>query len=225
VTTDAAGNPRSITRDDRLSLIRNRATIAGQRDTSGPSLFSRVNFDPNRDAAAFDAVITALEADPAVQSLADDLLRHTGQTNRLTSEVKISTEVSSATSECATRWSTIRTLCHELMHALAHPDFFAATSNSPRFPSGIKFDQVMVEGFAEVLGLQLFTFLRATAASNAGLLGQLTQGVTGSCSPPTTALNVGYGAAGSNAKAILSQVGNDRFRAAYFHGRVSLIGL
>ena len=227
VTTDPAGNPRTISRDERLSLISNRATIAGENDHSGPSLFSRTNFDPNRtaDAAAFDTVAAALEADPAVQSLVDDLLRHTGQTEQLTHLVRIATEVSSATPECATRWTTIRTLCHELMHVLAHPDFVAATTSSPRFPSGITFDQVLVEGFAEVLGVQLFTFVRATAGSNASLLSQLTQGVTGTCSPPTTEIKLGYGAAGSNAKDILGQVGDNRFRAAYFHGRVSLVGL
>ncbi len=227
VTTDAAGAPRTIPRDERLSLIRNRATIAGQDDSSGPSLFSRVNFDSNRhdDGLAFDAVVAALEADPVVQPLVDDLLRHTGRTNRLTHEVGIATEVSTASSECTTRWNTIRTLCHELMHALAHPDFFAATTSSPRFPSGVTFDQVLVEGFAEVLGVQLFLSVRTKAAGSAGLLTQLTQGVAGSCTPPTTPITLGYHAAGANAQAILGQVGNDRFRAAYFHGRVSLIGL
>jgi hypothetical protein len=225
VTTDATGNPRPVSTDERLRFISNRATDAGQDDTHGPSLFSRVNFDPTRDAAAFDAVVAALEADPVVQPLVDDLARHTGRTTRLTHEVGISTEVSTAKPECATRWNTIRTLSHELMHALAHPDFFAATSSSPRFPNGITFDQLLVEGFAEVLGVQLFLFLRTTAAGNAGLLGQLNQGVTGTCTPPTTPVPLGYHAAGANAQIILGQVGNDRFRAAYFHGRVSLIGL
>jgi hypothetical protein len=227
VTTDTAGSPRAISRDERLNLLENRATIAGQNDASGPSLFSRTNFDPRRpgDAAVFDAVIAALEADPAVQPLVDELARHTGQTNRLTHVVKISTEVSTALSECTTRWNTIRTLCHELMHALAHRDFFAASSSSPRFPNGITFDQVLVEGFAEVLGVELFRFLRTTAAGNASLLSKLTQGVTGTCTPPTTPVNIGYRAAGTNAQTILGQVGDDRFRAAFFHGRVSLIGL
>src|SRR5271157_879613 len=148
-----------------------------------------------------------------------------GQTNRLTDGVRISTEVSTALSECTTRWNTIRTLCHELMHALAHPDLFAATSSSPRFANGITFDQVLVEGFAEVLVVQLFKFLRTTAAGNASLLSKLTQGVTGTCTPPTTPINLGYRAAGANAQTILGEVGDDRFRAAYFHGRISLIGL
>jgi hypothetical protein len=227
VTTDAAGNPAAVSRDERLNLIRNRATIMGLSTANGPSLFSRTNFDSNRaaDATAFETVVTTLEADPTVQSLVDDLIRHTGRHIRTTHEVGISTEVSTASSECETRWLTVRTLCHELMHALAHPDFIAAVSSSPRFPSGINADQVLVEGFAEVLGVQLFRFLRSTAAGDAALLALLTQGVTGTCTPPTTAITLGYGDAAANAQAIRNEVLDERFRAAYFHGRVSLIGL
>jgi hypothetical protein len=123
------------------------------------------------------------------------------------------------------RWVIIRTLCHELLHSLAHPDFWTAISSSPRFPTGAKFDQALREGCAEALAVQLFNDLRQGAASDAALSGQLTQGVSGDCKPPAEAATPGYGAAGANAEAIRQQVGDQRLRAAYFHGRVSLIGL
>ena len=225
VTTDPAGNPAPVTQAERLNLLRNRARGVGNDASAGPSLFSRTNFDATRDAAAFEAVMTALEAEPAVQASLDNQVRHTGRLERPSLQVGISTEVDAGVSECATRWRTVRTLCHELMHSLAHPDFVAGTQSSPRFPNGVNFNQVLVEGFAEVLGVQLFNDLRVSAGSDAALLASLTQGVTGTCAPPTTAATPGYGAAGTNADAIRAQVQDDRFRAAYFLGRISLIGL
>lgn len=225
VTTDPAGNPAPVSQDERLQLLRNRANGAGWDGSNGPSLFSRTNFDPDRDGTEFEAIITALEADPAVRATLERQFRHTGHLERPALRVAISTEVSSGIPECQTRWTTIRTLCHELMHSLAHPDFVAASTSSPRFPNGVTFNQVLVEGCAEALGVQLFNNLRQRASSNGALRGQLTQGVTGTCTPPSAAATPGYRDAGANAEAIRVQVGDRRFRSAYFHGRVSLIGL
>lgn len=225
VTTDPAGNPAPVSLDDRLQLLRNRASGAGWDNSSGPSLFSRTNFDPDRDGAEFEAIITALEADPPVRAALERQFRHTGHLERPSLRVAISTEVSSGIPECQTRWSTIRTLCHELMHSLAHPDFVAASSSSPRFPNGVSFDQVLVEGCAEVLGVQLFNNLRQRASTDSALRALLSQGVAGICTPPTTPATPGYRAAGANAEAIRVQVSDQRFRSAYFYGRVSLMGL
>jgi Domain of unknown function (DUF4157) len=225
VTTDPAGNPAPVTQADRLNLLRNRARGVGNDASAGPSLFSRTNFDEGANAADFEAVMTALEADPTVQASLDRQVRHTGRLERPSLQVGISTEVDAGAPECQTRWTTIRTLCHELMHSLAHPDFVAGTHSSPRFPSGVNFNQVLVEGFAEVLGVQLFNNLRVSAGTDAALLASLTQGVTGTCNPPTTVATPGYRSAGANAEAIRQQVQDDRFRAAYFLGRIALIGL
>ena len=225
VTTDPAGNPAPVSPDDRLHLLRNRASGAGWDDSHGPSLFSRTNFDPDRDGAAFEAVITALEADPPVRATLERQFRHTGHLERPSLRVAISTEVSSGIPECQTRWGTIRTLCHELMHSLAHPDFVAASSSSPRFPNGVTFTQVLVEGCAETLGVQLFNSVRQRATTDAALRGRLTQGVAGTCTPPTAPATPGYRAAGANAESIRARVGDQRFRSAYFYGRVSLMGL
>ena len=89
----------------------------------------------------------------------------------------------------------------------------------------MNFDQVLREGFAEVLGVQLFNALRLRAATETTLRDNLTRGVTGPCAPPGTVAVPGYGGAGTNAEAIRSRVSDNRFRAAYFHGRVSLVGL
>lgn len=223
VTTDALGNPAAVTAAERLSLLRNRATGAARDNRAGDSLFSRTNFDADRDAAQFDILLTAMNSDPIVRATLERQFRHTGHLERPSLQVAISTEVSSGVSECDTRWRTVRTLCHELMHSLAHPDFITAIAGSTRFPTGVNFDQVLVEGFAEVLGVQLFNNL--IASTDATLLASLTQGVPGACARPTTTVSLGYPPAGPSAELIRAQIGNQRFRAAYFHGQTSLIGL
>jgi Domain of unknown function (DUF4157) len=225
VTTDASGNPRTVPADERKDLLVNRAERTGRDDSKGPSIFARTNFDPVRDAATFDAVITGILKDSTFVSLLDDLARHTGHHSRATKAIGISTEVDAGISECDTRWTTIRTLCHELVHALAHPDFIAAQTTSPRIGKAITFDQVVVEGFTEVLGVQLYAYLMQIATPGTTLNGNLTNGVKGTCAPPTATPKPGYKAAGPAADTIRQQVGDDRFRAAYFHGRVALVGL
>ncbi len=225
VTTDDKSQPLPITKKDRIGLMRNRATMAGQSTAKGPSLFSRTNFDEKRDAKAMDQVLESLDQDPAMQKMAEDVSRHTGHFDPNTNEVAISTEVSATVSECDMRWKTIRTLCHELMHSLAHPDFSAAAESSPRFPNGVTFDQALIEGCAEVLGVELFKFLREQAAQTPALLTQLTSGLSGACAAPQSAVTPGYQQGGANAQTIHDLVGEDRFRAAFLHGKTSLIGL
>jgi hypothetical protein len=225
VTTDPSGSPRPIPKGERLGLIRNRATGVGQDTSRGPSLFSRTNFQSGRDDATLEAVVAAIEADPAMSSLLDDLSRHTGHESVATHEVAISTEVPANKPECEIRWGTIRTLCHELMHSLMHKDFEAASTSSPRFPSGVTFSQALIEGFAEVLGVELFNHLRDAVGGDANLLAKLTQGLSAPCQAPANPVTSGYRDAGANANMIRAQVGEQRFRAAFLSGKVSLIGL
>jgi len=224
VTTDAAGNPATVTAENRESLLRNRASLAGS-DPNGPPLFARTNFDSTRDSAAFDAVITGLLSDAAVVGMLDRQFVHTGHTEHAPLLVGMSTEAPSTVPACTVRWASIRTLCHELMHAMAHPDFEAAIQQSPRFATGINRKQILVEGYAEALGVQLFNELRRLAVPASTLLTQLTQGITGTCNPPSAAPALRYVPSGPAADAIRQQVGDQRFRAAYFHGLASLVGL
>lgn len=215
----------ATTQDQRMALLRNRAEAAGYDSSSGPSFFSQINFNSTRDAAAIEAILVSMEATPAVQALLDRQLQHTGRLERPSLRVGISTEVSTGRPECVTRWSTIKTLCHELMHSLAHPDFISAISSSTRFPSGVQFPQILNEGFAEVLGVELFDSLRSQARLDAAMKSRLETGLPGACAVPTGTTAMGYGDAAANARDIRIRLGNERFRAAYFLGRASLIGL
>jgi hypothetical protein len=209
---------------ERSAYLLNRAKIVGAR--SGPggtnSIFTRTNFESPRDDAELLRIVTAMmTTTPAIAGVVDRLLQHTGRLERPSLRVGISTEWNLVTtSECENRWKNITTLCHELGHALVHPSF-------PQRANSIRFGQILEEGFTEVLGVQLATHLQAKAASNASFKSRMEAGVAGAPCPAPAALTVGYGQAGTSAKAIRDNpaVGDDNFRAAYFLGAVHLVGL
>lgn len=208
------------TRDQRLGYLLNRAEIVGREDRIGGSIFSNTNFDSSRasDQAALLAIVTTLEADPAIQATVNRLIQQTGRTNSLTRRVAVTPDYNADRfTECGARWRTIRTLSHELVHALVHPDF-------PAQATSVGFGQVIREGFTEVLGVELYDHLVARANSSLSLRNRLQAGIATSC-PPPPATSIGYGEAGPTAERVRLLVGNANFRAAYFLGAVHLIGL
>jgi hypothetical protein len=107
------------------------------------------------------------------------------------------------------------------MHALAHPDFEAQTSN-------VSFGQVLLEGFPEVLGVQMFNHrVKPKAASEAAFKGRMETGLASAPCPAPPDATIGYGAAGSGAESIRTKasVGDNKFRSAFFLGQIHLIGL
>lgn len=205
----------------RIIYLTNRANLVGWRDPGTGSIFANSNFDSSRpaDRAALHSIVTVLEATPAIAAVVDRLIQHTGFHDPVTRTVGINPEFDTTRhTDCQYRWRNIDTLCHELVHVLAHHDFRAAAS-------GVAQRQILREGFTEVLAVQLQDHLRTRAASDAGLKTRLETGIAGAPCPAPPAGTVGYGAAGTSAATIRTTVGDDHFRAAYFHGRVDLVGL
>ncbi|NNG16054.1 MAG: DUF4157 domain-containing protein [Gemmatimonadales bacterium] len=215
----------------RLSYLRNRATIVG-RNTSAAAhfidqnIFTDVNFDGNRpaDRLQFESLVTSLEADPAVAAATDRLIQHTERQSGsgAGTRIGVSTEFNAASrTRCEARWRIIDVLCHEIMHALAHPDFEAQTSH-------VGFGQVLLEGFPEVLATQMFNQrVKPKSAANAAFKAQMEAGIAPPACPVPPNATIGYGDAGAGAEAIRARpsVGDTKFRAAFFLGQVHLIGL
>lgn len=212
------------TQDQRIAYLLNRAESVGRREELGPSIFSTVNYESGRpaDRAALLGIVTAMEADPSVSATVDRIIKHTGRTEHDESppavRVAISTEFNlAAQTQCQARWKTIRALCHELNHALVHPRF-------PATATTIGFGLIVREGFAEVLGVQLYRHVRGKAQADRAFKAQMEAGMFTACpAPPEVSLL--YGEAAASAERIRSRVGNDNFRAAYFLGAVRLVGL
>lgn len=213
----------------RQSYLINRAEMVGRNTTLSElfidtNIFAEVHFDPTRAThqAALAHIVTTLIADPAIEAIVDRLIQHTArQSGRGPgATIGLNTEFNADTvTACEDHWSGIDTLCHEVLHALVHPNFIAAAK-------GVSFPQVIHEGFTEVLGVQLFNEkIVPKAAADAGFKSGLEMGVKGAPCPPPVAASIGYGAAGSGAEEIRVKVGNDNFRAAYFLGWPGMAGI
>jgi hypothetical protein len=219
----------SPSHEERIGYLMNRADIVGWSDTvtgaiADINIYADTHYDGNRadDLAARQKVIDAIEADPTFQAIVDRLIQHTGRKSGTGPATKIGlvTEYNAGSlNACAAHWAGIDTLCHEVLHALVHPKFNAATSK-------VKFPQVLREGFTEVLGVDLFNdHVAPKAKAEPAFKALLENGVSGApCGEPDPA-TVGYGSAGKGAAEIKKKVTPENFKAAYFMGRTDLAGL
>ena len=213
----------------RSSYLLNRAELVGR--TSVPSalfidtnIFADVHYDPTRaaDRMELQSIVSSMESDPITQPIVNRLIQHTGRQSGsgAAAQIGLVTEFNaSANSACKDHWSGVDTLCHEVLHALVHPNFRATAG-------GVSFPQVIREGFTEVLGVQLFNDrIVPKAASDVAFKASLEAGVSGAPCPAPALATIGYGDAGKGADSIRSKVHDDNFRAAYFLGRPELAGL
>ncbi len=214
--------------DTRLSYLENRSTIVGRNTSSharfsDKNIFSEVHFDGSRaaDQLEMEKLVAKLEGEAAVAAQVDRLIQHTGRQEGSGASTKIglSTEFDAGRfTECRARWNTVETICHEIMHALAHP---AVETEA----AAVGFGQVIVEGMAEVLSTQLFNDrVRPKAKSTPAFKAKLEAGIAGApCKEPPEA-DIGYAAAGSGAETIRKLVGDQRYRSAFFLGQMHLLG-
>ncbi len=228
-TQSPAGTP---TKDKRLAYIDSRSKKVGGAPTgapapptattpaqppSGPSLFEQVHFDPrcNADETALDALVTKMETQSNITGLVDPILKQQSYTEQHATPKRVVLNPDSDPSECVARWKTIRTMCHELMHVMAHDDFRAAENGR----------QILTEGFPEVLGHYLYEHITGKLSSDAKLQAQMEAGLTGTPCSTVPGSVIGYKPAGPNAETIRLSVGKERFRAAFFLGQLDMVGL
>ena len=224
----------SISADTQKSYLRNRARMVGRNTDatntafSDTHIFEDVNFDGNRagDRVELEKLITKLLTDPAIVAAVNRLIQHTGRQSGTGASTRIglSTEYNAASqTRCQARWSAIDTLCHEVLHALAHPDFEVLASRP-----GVAEGYILREGFTEILGTHLFNQrIKQKAATDAAFKGRMEMGIAPPPCPTPADATIGYGAYGAGARQILNlaSVDENKFRAAFFLGQVHLIGL
>lgn len=221
-------NTLTVRARERVGYLTNRATIVGRNTTPQPELpdthiFSETRFDSAnpRHQWVFNDVVRSLAADRRLEARIDRLIRHTGRQQGSGPAATIGIDLefdSTANTACEARWKSVGTLCHEVLHALTHPDFRAAADAQG-------FGQAMVEGFTEVLSVQLFNDgVKTRAARDPTFKDALEAGLSDACAPPPDRERR-YAEAGAAAERILSLVGSERFRAAYFLGQTRLLGL
>lgn len=216
-----AGTPST---DKRLAYLDSRARIVG-----GKGLFSQVHFDFRcpADDGVLDGIIKQMEPKADIRALVDPILRQKSYTdqNSTPKGVVLNTALDAAQyDECLARWSSIKTMCHELMHVMVHPDFRSAEKGRP----------LLNEGFPEVLGHQLYSHIANDTGSDPKLEAQMEAGLSKApcASIPSSTLGedltgkaTNYKQAADDADRIRVVVTNDRFRAAFFLGQLSLAGI
>jgi hypothetical protein len=203
----SAGTP---TTDLRLAYIDSRARIVGDK-----GLFAAVHFDPrcDSDQKELDGIVRSLEPKSTYRALVDPILRQKSYTNQSVApkQVVLNPQVDVQTDECDARWNTVRTMCHELMHVMAHDDFRSAEKGR----------LIIREGFPEVLGHYLYVNI----AGDAGMKKKMEDGLASAPCSIVPGSKIGYDPAGPDAEKIRVAVKNDNFRAAFFLGQLSLVGI
>jgi hypothetical protein len=190
--------------------VLNRMKVIGGRGEAGKSIFSRAGYNGGRDAdkQALDALATRwLGIDPKHKALVSFLVRHTGSHGA--GRIGVVTEFLPGVSKATWRWRNIRTLIHELGHALIHPDLTAAAQR-------IGNSQVITEGFVEVFTRELYNKIIDTRTPE--MQAFALSGIERPEDPVRT--EVGYEEAGKAAAGIFTLVGPERFYRAFFNGDV-----
>jgi hypothetical protein len=203
--------------DMQFAFIKNRAW----READSSGLFTRVHFDSRCtvDETVFENILQQLLLEAPVQADLSAILswQTFTQHDNTSAEVTINLQSLGSRNECESRWTTVNTLCHELMHVYVHQSFYDLHHDR----------QIIREGFSEVLGDQLYDYIRRKANRDAAYRVGFEIGLpVGACSGVSIpASSLAYPPAGDNAELIRSMVGDNRFRAAYFLGQTNLVGL
>lgn len=209
--------PGAIPDDAKRGYLKTRANSLGSKK----GIFKRTHFDSrcSGDETVMNDMVEKMFNDSAVQAQLNTILpwqSFTGSDDT-SADTVINLQYRGQTTECAARWRSVKTLCHELMHVYVHPAFKNLAGGR----------QVVTEGYTEVLGFQLYNAIKDKAMNDpqyrAKFEGGLSQGACDNQDVPEQQIE--YGDDGSAAEEIRKMVGDDRFRAAYFLGQSTLAGL
>jgi hypothetical protein len=219
----AQGPSGTPSTDKRIAYLASRAGIVGDQ-----GLFKKVHFDfrCTADKGVLDGIVKGMEPLTDIRALVDPILRQKSYTDQTSSPkgVVLNTALDATQyDECLARWASIKTMCHELMHVMVHPDFRSAEKGRT----------ILTEGFPEVLGHQLYSDIAKDATSDPKLQAQMEAGLSKkACSIPASTIGqdltgkaTSYKQAADDADKIRVAVTNDRFRAAFFLGQLSLAGI
>jgi hypothetical protein len=208
-------NPAADASDDlRLDFLRNRAL------DKGSGILKQARFDSRCDADSqeLEQILIDLDKDSNVRKMLKTILSWQNYTNAKETSATVTINLQYAPSQrtaCEARWRMIETLCHELLHVLVHPDFRQRQEGR----------QILAEGFAEILGDQLYRAIARKASRDKVFRGRFEAGLSSTPCDSIPDATIGYNEAGQGAHLILAVVDNDNYRAAYFLGQTHLIGL
>ncbi|WP_066370796.1 hypothetical protein [Herbidospora mongoliensis] len=215
-----ASTLESDTGDDAvLGMLANRADLIGWSGQYGKP-FEVAGYHPGRpgDQEILQQVLKGMLEDAELVRSVKILIRVTGRNERSSGFIYVCPVFRAELSDADKRWKLIRTLIHEFMHRLSHPDLLEAA----RY---VEHDQIIHEGFTDLIALHIFERLVA-AAENDPVMCQSLLGPDLPFERPDEGLfTIEYDEAGAKAQQIARIVGLDGVMTAFFLGGVSFAGL
>nr|WP_157554498.1 hypothetical protein [Herbidospora sakaeratensis] len=202
-----------------LGMLANRAELIGWSAKHGKP-FETAGYHPGRpgDRLILDQVLKGMLQDTALVKSVRRLILVTGRHDRKAGLIFICPAFLGSLSAAAARWSLARTMIHEFMHRLSHPDLLAAAAF-------VEHDQIVHEGFTDLVALHIFTELVAAAKRDPEVCASILGPGVAFESPADGLLQIDYDEAGAKAQQIAGIVGMDNVMAAFFLGGVHLAGL
>ncbi|MER5424775.1 hypothetical protein [Streptosporangium roseum] len=201
-----------------LGWLTNRGDLVGWGKSYG-SPFARANYDPSRpeDRQALRAVYDYLLSLPKFKQYLKVVSRLTACHSRGQGKVMVQPwhHNTAVTSKVNFRWQRARTLIHEFLHTLTHENIYAVKAGHK---------QILVEGFTELITVEVFTELIAEVQRNPEAH-QIILGDELYVDPDPGYLKLGYAEAGVKAQLIADSVTVENIKAAYFLGATKFIGL
>ncbi|GAB1818890.1 hypothetical protein [Herbidospora sp. RD11066] len=202
-----------------LGMLRNRAELIGWSAKVGKP-FETAGYHPGRpgDREILEQVLQGMLADSELVKSVKILIRVTGRHDRDAGFIYLCPVFGASLSVAARRWSLVRTMIHEFMHRLSHPDLLAAATF-------VEHDQILQEGFTDLVALHIFKALVEAAEGDPGICRSILGPDVAFERPDDDLFKVGYDEAGAKAQQIADIVGMDNVLAAFFLGGVSFAGL
>ena len=229
ISANIESTTSGINKDLRRAYLSNRGQTVGNRRDAKNSYYidkdiffdAGYNHSVTSDKNEFLKIIVDIGKDATIKLIVDALLAFTGRQEGGVENAKIwlplTYRKSRYPTECKARWRVIDTLSHEVLHALSHPNFSKQK---------VGMGQIIEEGFAEALGVQLYNNrIVPKAKREPAFKKTMEAGLSSAPCSNLKAATIDYKPAGPAAERIRDEVKDNNFRAAYFLGAMEKVGL
>ncbi|WP_157520855.1 hypothetical protein [Herbidospora daliensis] len=217
----ASSEEVTVDHDTLLGWMSNRGTRVGRDDVYG-SPMKAANFHPGRpaDQEVLDQIYADLLGEPEFAGKVARLINHTPQhasADGMTYLLPCYPNPAERPREIW-RWRMTRTLIHEFMHRITHPDVVGAAGKVDQ-------PQILKEGFVEVFTALVLRRLSDRAANDPELCTLILGPGTPFTPPPAAYLKAGYGQDGVDAQTITNEIGLGQVAIGYFLGDVKRLAI
>ncbi|WP_066366105.1 hypothetical protein [Herbidospora mongoliensis] len=211
-TTSRAVGPAAL-----KNFLKNRSDVVGNDKTL--AVYQKASYDPGRpeDVEARDAILDEMVKAGAIKKKVVRAVRTNGAHSPGEGTIYVQPFISTQAKKTDEYWKQSRTLLHEFMHFLTHPQF-------RKVARSIDQRQVMIEGVTDMLTAMMFRRF-VDVVRRVPNLTRIVLGGQPYAAPPEGLFDVGYRSAGTKAMQILEEVGWDNVEAAYFLGATRYIGV